>query len=899
MIISGDFRDIKDRLVTVTITTSNDVGQEIVIGEDDYINFNGDPVHIELSAESSFDIILQKSSTISLNIKQYLGDYLFAANARSITVVINRGNEVLFSGYLDPNTYNQPFSLPVDVFELNCIDKLSTLKYYNYKDVDIDNYENLKSYTGNVTFKSILDDCFGDLTFDHIYYDLSKGLTQAHPETVFDDLEISDLSFFGEDFDDIKTKDEVLQEILKYLNLHVRQEGNDIFIYDNASIRRENRFWYDLISEETFSISGINYEDLNGKHADDKTNITIKDVYNQIQLTCNLETQDTVIESPLSKDSLDSQFNGKQLYMTEYSSEGSGDDARDALEDMVNGRPTTYEEAKEFDWYLQALYSKSWNLYYADGSNVLDLAEKTGNKFVNQWKIAKYLREHSCVPYIFKMGSVERQSKATDNSPISKIDMKPYLYISINGNEIDTSTGFQPSDTVIESHNPVLEYISPNSGGCFSPIDDDTINYLVFSGELLLQPISYESSSDVATKTNNFQDILTNGCRKTEGSDAQVPNYDGNIYIVSNLVKSENNGEGRYYTRKFWTQENWNDEPTTYLTNGQPSLQPWTKDLSARGYEYSYSQRGDSTDLYSKLAVIECELIIGNKRLIEINMDEYGNSDFVWVEIGQEPTETYEGVTYPITTFSLGVNPKIGDYIIGQSYKLQNNIDYTMNIEAEGTAIPIKKSDAVSGPVLFRILGPVNSIWNQITRRHPSFWRHTRWYENTKSVLAHTENIIIKDFECKLYTDSGKQETFGDNDLIYMSDEQRDYINKNDDTEFDFVTQLTTEEFIEKGIKPQILINAVMHNGIPISKIYNVYETDNTKKMAKAEEHYVNQYYLEYYRPRIQMNINIKDTYYNWLNIYYSVPLTRRFYIFNANYDVRKCNVDCEFYENF
>ena len=62
-----------------------------------------------------------------------------------------------------------------------------------------------------------------------------------------------------------------------------------------------------------------------------------------------------------------------------------------------------------------------------------------------------------------------------------------------------------------------------------------------------------------------------------------------------------------------------------------------------------------------------------------------------------------------------------------------------MNLDAKGTAIPIKKSDALSGAVVFRILGPVNLTWNDITRRHPSFWRHTKWYNNTK--FLHNNSI--------------------------------------------------------------------------------------------------------------------------------------------------------------
>ena len=152
--------------------------------------------------------------------------------------------------------------------------------------------------------------------------------------------------------------------------------------------------------------------------------------------------------------------------------------------------------------------------------------------------------------------------------------------------------------------------------------------------------------------------------------------------------------------------------------------------------------------------MLECELIIGNKRLVETNIDEYGNSTFQWYTIGQEPT--IDGQVK--TTFSLGVNPKIDDYIIGDEFDIQNTIDYTMGVDADGTAIPIKMEDHISGPITFRILGPINLLWNDVVRRHPSFWRHTSWTENNRCLLAHTENIIIKDFECKIYSDNGGNE---------------------------------------------------------------------------------------------------------------------------------------------
>lgn len=70
----------------------------------------------------------------------------------------------------------------------------------------------------------------------------------------------------------------------------------------------------------------------------------------------------------------------------------------------------------------------------------------------------------------------------------------------------------------------------------------------------------------------------------------------------------------------------------------------------------------------------------------------YGNSTFEWVKLGEEPsTVDTDGNTGKITTFALGINPKIDDFIIGQEYSLQNTVKYDMNVDAEGTAIPIKK----------------------------------------------------------------------------------------------------------------------------------------------------------------------------------------------------------------
>ena len=247
-------------------------------------------------------------------------------------------------------------------------------------------------------------------------------------------------------------------------------------------------------------------------------------------------------------------------------------------------------------------------------------------------------------------------------------------------------------------------------------------------------------------------------------------------------------------------------------------------------------------------------MIIGNKRLVETNIDSEGNSTFQWYELGNEPV--IDGETK--TTFSLGVNPKIGDFIIGDEFDLQNTIDYTMGIDAEGTAIPIKKSDNISGTVTFRILGPVNLLWNDITRRHPSFWRHTSWSESSKFVLAHTQNIIIKDFECKIYTDNGGNEVNTDNDLIYVSDEVFSNIKKKDDITFKINTALRTDEAYDLGITNTVNLSSVV-SSLNNSQLMDLTNTV-TNDTAKAEQLYCDAYFREYSQPKLILETDIHNT---------------------------------------
>nr|DAZ52434.1 MAG TPA: hypothetical protein [Caudoviricetes sp.] len=881
MYIHGEFRDKDNNRIEVKIL-NGDRSEEMVIGENGLF-FTDDPVTIEQENDDTFNTIITKSASINLLTNNYIGGELFADNARSVKVVIEKNSTVQFMGYVEPNSFNQPYTSPLDEFTINCVDCLATLSYYNYSYAKLSNYKDKKASASTVTFKQLITDAlepFKELAMlqtvmvnPNIYVMDIKGTTANRKAMLYDDLSVSELNFYGDDFDDIWTYEDVINEVLQYTNMHVIQSNGDFYIFDWDGLKNQITGWFNIEDGSTYRTTSKTINLTSDMHSDSDTNITVSDVYTQVEVKCDLKKQDEIIKSPLDADSLTSYWRSKNIFMTEYISEGEGKTAYNAFKNMVLGQSTDYDKAKKIDWYLQVVDNPSWKIDTFNGSTIQETLPTTcpsGMSWKNQYLVPKYLKNNSLSPCIFRMGSIEQNYGGTkDNSPKSKLDMSNYLYISINGNETDTEANVKPSSSDIQKHSKMLEYVGNQGGGMFSPTDDQTTNYLVFSGKMLLQPIQKETD----TFQNCYYNLNTN-------KNGLLPIYFGKT------VPSDNNGDGRYYTRKWYKQYEDGDGDSQYLKN-ELSLHPWTKDKANHIYKYNYTAAWDGTDKYKKLPILECELIIGNKRLIEKDIDIYGNSTFEWVTIGNEPTVNDEdGQSYKLTTFSLGVDPKIGDYIIGDEFSLQNTVTFKMNIDTEGTAIPIKKDDALSGAVIFRILGPINLTWNDITRRHPSFWRHTKFYSNTKFILSHLENIIIKDFECKIYTDNGgNNQLNADNDLIYLSTENEQFINKKDDIDFKFVTQLSSEECFKKGIKNTVNLNSVINNdtNLPLTTLYNGLTTDS----AKAEEHFINSVYKEYSRPKIMMESTLKNDVCNWLYIYNSKVLRKNFYPIKINQNLK------------
>lgn len=856
MYIHGSFLSQQSDTITVHIVTGNDRTQTIEIGtEKADVYFSYDPAEIENEVNDTFDVLLRKSAKIRLLCGNLITD-LFSTSCRDAVVNIYKNDTCIFAGFIEPQTLSQPYNDRWDELELNCIDALSALQYSKYKNVGALGviYAFVKAEAAQRSFYDIATEILQGVTGGldilgnqniKFWYDGSKAVDAqtANRYQVFKQLSISDLLFMGDDESDVWQQDEVLEELLKYLNLHIAQDGFNFYIFSWESVKAtpDKIIWHDIVDNGTKTTAQQAVTIALANVADCDTTISIDDVYNQLLLTAKVEDIESVIESPLDDDLLDSPYINKQKYLTEYSSDGEGKTAYKAFSAMTHDQKTTYGEGAITDWYLQVMRNKQW-MFPMKGNKDIDIVNYFGSEGTNQHALPDWLGQAPGAA-IMALGCVKMNTANDDNSPTSKVNMTNYLVVSVNGNGVDNDENkTYPSVADIQKNIPYAVYTGNKAGGVFSPSDDKTTNYIVLSGKVILNPIMRQTNTYTNLHNKEWKSDLLTGLKENE------------IYVWHQTVPSRNNGDGRYYTRQYWQAET-PDKEVSWHEGADSGFYPYTGE-GPEEYEFKYSAVGDSTDTISKVAVLACMLVIGDKCVVETGT-EGQTADFVWRKY-KERSECQSDDEYYRQCFTIGFDPKIGDKLVGTEFSIQNNIDYKMGIDAEGIAIPITKGDKISGQVRFMILGPVNATWDVITRRHPTFFRHTKWSSSSVPLLAHVSSILIKSFEVKVYSDNGLISNGNDdNDIIYMSDTKETFVNKKDDLEFKINSALTATECAQLGVSNTVKLSTPLNISTG-DGVLEVYDRNGSVK-AKPEQIYVDSYYTEYHKPRIIMEQKLRD----------------------------------------
>lgn len=850
MYLHGHFYNQREERIEVHILTGGDRTKETVIGEKNgELSFTDDPVELTSQVNDTFDHLLCQQATVRLLARNFVPDF-FCASCRDAVVNIYREGECLFAGFIEPQSYSQGYNEEFDEIELSCIDALTALQYAKYRDVGSLGvlYNVVKAEAEQRTFLAMLKEILGGVTVEldivggnamRYLYDGSKAVDDlaGNRYSIFGQLTVSELLFLGDEEDDVWQQDEVLEEILKYLNLHIVQDGFTFYLFSWESVKGDERiYWRDLLTGASVTTARQTTDIVTGLVTDTDTTISVGEVYNKIMLTAKVESMESVIESPLDNDLLKSPFSNKQKYMTEYSSDGEGSKAINAFDAMTHGQETSYSGGCVTDWYVQMMNNSQW-LFPKSGSG--NLMEEYCSEGRNQHILPNWLAKNQGAA-IMALGKVEKKTDGKDNSPTSKVEMTNYLVVSVNGNCDDKEATTYPNTNSLKAGIPRAVYNGSMTGGVFSPTDEGTTNYIVLSGKLVLNP--------VMALTDTYKAIY---------------NYDGgkwgNLFTGIGkwsgvTVPSRNNGDGRYYTQQWWKAALPN-ETVAWNMETAHGFVPFT-DTGPQLYEFKYSAIGDGSDHISKVGVLACMLIIGDKCVVEKGT-EGQVTDFEWRKYKTLEECSNEDEYYQ-QCFTIGFDPKIGDKIVGTKFDLQNNVNYELGIDAEGIAIPIMKADKVSGRVKFMILGPVNALWDVVTRRHKTWFRHTKWNSTTIPLLAHVSSIMVEQFEVKIYSDNGLVNNTGDNDLVYMSDTKESFVNVKDDIEMKINSALTAAECqaldVTDSVKMSTPLNTLTGEGL-----LAVYDYSRGMS-AKPEQLYVDYYYKEWHAPRVIMTQKLTDT---------------------------------------
>lgn len=850
MYLHGHFYNQMEERIEVHILTGGDRTKETVIGEKNgELSFTDDPVELTSQVNDTFDHLLCQQATVRLLARNFVPDF-FCASCRDAVVNIYREGECLFAGFIEPQSYSQGYNEEFDEIELSCIDALTALQYAKYRDVGSLGvlYNVVKAEAEQRTFLAMLKEILGGVTAEldivggnamRYLYDGSKAVDDlaGNRYSIFGQLTVSELLFLGDEEDDVWQQDEVLEEILKYLNLHIVQDGFTFYLFSWESVKGDERiYWRDLLTGASVTTARQTTDIVTGLVTDTDTTISVGEVYNKIMLTAKVESMESVIESPLDNDLLKSPFSNKQKYMTEYSSDGEGSKAINAFDAMTHGQETSYSGGCVTDWYVQMMNNSQWLFPKSGGANLMEEYCSEGR---NQHILPNWLAKNQGAA-IIALGKVEKKTDGKDNSPTSKVEMTNCLVVSVNGNCDDKEATTYPNTNSLKAGIPRAVYNGSMTGGVFSPTDEGTTNYIVLSGKLVLNP--------VMALTDTYKAIY---------------NYDGGIWgnMFSGIKKwlgmtvpSRNNGDGRYYTQQWWKAALPN-ETVAWDMETAHGFVPFT-DTGPQLYEFKYSAIGDGSDHISKVGVLACMLIIGDKCVVEKGT-EGQVTDFEWRKYKTLEECSNEDEYYQ-QCFTIGFDPKIGDKIVGTKFDLQNNVNYELGIDAEGIAIPIKKADKVSGRVKFMILGPVNALWDVVTRRHKTWFRHTKWNSTTIPLLAHVSSIMVEQFEVKIYSDNGLVNNTGDNDLVYMSDTKESFVNVKDDIEMKINSALTAAECqaldVTDSVKMSTPLNTLTGEGL-----LAVYDYSRGMS-AKPEQLYVDYYYKEWHAPRVVMTQKLTDT---------------------------------------
>ena len=919
MIFEGKFKSIDNKYVYYLKIGDTGATKQIQDGingapNEEILCFAGEsPVTIQSDTSDTFEHVYIRSATVKLVSNYDIRKYVVSSNYMDIPILIKMASSniadkvsvnnwsTVFNGFVNPLSFNQPFALRWNEFELECTDKLGVLEYKKFPEL-------LKDEQGNIDTSYKTPRKFIELALSICKFSVNYSIQYDHTK----DTKINPAIFIGDSEDDWMTCKDVLEEIGKLYGCYFWQDGSLCYA--------SNILLYDL--NNPYVITKDDY-------MSDDANISVDTAYNLIKCEVDISSIDSDFINPFDKDAISPTTKWPERILTEFIANGPDIETLGRFKKMLEStsetkdwstyRDASYKQCDIYDHYAQIMKNDQFEFSAYDVNGQLtrpsylddvSVGGGGGNSETNAISTLNWLKAHPGRGAFIEYGTTNNVIDQNNSSSININDMKTALVIQIGGECSDTDIERTRLQKQIEDNIPICTY-KVNSSVNLTPNDPSTVNYLLINGSIMLNPVQEKTGIRWTNSYNNIYSKSQNTVQECLNLWKEYPD----LYTYAR--DSSKSLLGRYITingssKAYYQNVTWNntEDEVNYpfnqniLTNEksqfQPNLKATAEQFKWQGSYYEKDNPSEIDDLYY-VPILSCELKIGDKYLCEdmIKMKEYNLRSLnpkTIQEIYKWCTTDEANELGLSTHFTICIDPNIGDYIIGKEYKIKETTNISFGLDKNGFAIPIPYSAGLNGNVTLRILGPVNASWDDIGYGKSGWWFWKRWWtkHKYKPLLSYIENIIITDLSFELVSDNQRKEQLNDdNDLIYYSATNDTYVEEQSFS-CKFCTSLTTKEANDLGIDYNLNNSSIVDvNGKPWTGM-----TYENVEGVKLEEARVSEQYAIWNKPRniFEATLKLASPGKCYIDQNYTIPYFKdqTYKIISREIDLKQNTMNCK-----
>lgn len=288
----GYFRDVKNELYSVEIHVKNDIDgeREITLGGTPFItNMDGGKGDI-------YAPVKYQGATIEVVTEDYLFD-IYHGDAQKVSVTLLKNGSKLWCGFVSPNLYNQGFEKIRELVEIECIDGLSTLKYFPYRQEQKD----IRSLY--YIIDKVLQQCNA---YKYFYVSTNTQISTDDDRSFIENTYITENLFFDTKRKDDETDDDiawkcsdVIEEICQYCGYTCFSNGENVYFVDYDAIKNEHTEYirYEIGKDTPPSTWDIDFQHVirENEYAENGANVSLDNVYNKVIVKADYTTVDTLV----------------------------------------------------------------------------------------------------------------------------------------------------------------------------------------------------------------------------------------------------------------------------------------------------------------------------------------------------------------------------------------------------------------------------------------------------------------------------------------------------------------------------------------------------------------------------------------------------------------------------